>query len=233
MKLTNKSIFVSSILGAMLISGVAHAGFYGGAGLGVRPLSANFEKFSVLDVKVTNLNESVTKPAMNLFVGFQHTSPSGFYSATEIFYDYMNMSAQVSTNIDILGSNVAQTASANLKYNIGLSELLGYQAHNGDIIYGRVGAIADELYYKESQQVGNIYRDSEKGQHYAGAVQLGLGIVHPLTKHLSVRGEYTYTRYPNVNINLPVSLPGVGTGSVKFSPEVYINAATLSLIYSF
>lgn len=213
--------------------GSAQAAFYSGVGFGVRPLSANFSKFTVLGVQVVNLNESVTKPAVNLFIGYDHVFASGFYLGTEAFYEYMNMQTSVGTTIDILGTDVKENVSASLNYNVGISALLGYQTHGGDIFYSRVGVIFDELHYKASQEVTNITSTSVKGQHYAGAVQLGVGIIHPFTKHISIRGEYTYTRYPNIAVDIPITVPTVGTGHVRFTPQVSINAATASLIYSF
>lgn len=226
----------SSALGlaALLAVSNVYAGFYAGAGFGIRPLSADFTKFKVTGVNINNLDESVTKPAGDLFVGYDHVFNSGLYVGGEAYYEYVDMSAAVSATVQAFGVNIDERVSAQLDSNFGVSALLGYKSHNADIFYGRFGVLFDELHYKAESRVGTVSDSSTKGQHYAGAIQLGLGIQHPFNQHWSVRGEYTYTRYPNVGVNISVNVPTVGTASiVSFTPEVSINAATLSVIYSF
>lgn len=224
------------ILGAVLLMGVslvASAGFYSGLGFGVRPLSADFSKFTVMGVKIDNLDESVTKPAVDLFVGYEHVFNHGIYLAGEAFYEYVDMNTSAAATVSVLGQAVDERVSASLNSNFGISTLFGYQATNKDIFYGRLGILIDELHYSAQQTVTGISDTSTKGQHYAGAVQVGLGMIHPFNDHWRVRGEYTYTRYPNVDVDIPVTVPTVGTGHVKFTPKVSINAATVSLIYAF
>jgi opacity protein-like surface antigen len=229
-----KKIFTLSALAAAMVSSSAYAGFYTGAGFGVRPLSANFTKMIVAGVKVDNLNLSVVKPAGDLFVGYQHVFNHGIFLAGELYYEYVNMNASVGVTVQALGQNINERVSAELNYNVNVSTLLGYETSNKDVIYTRVGLLFDDLKYRAASQVQGISSDSVEGSSYAGAIQLGLGIIHPFNKHWAVRGEYTYSRYPNVGVDIKVNLPVVGSQSiVQFTPRVSINAVTASLLYSF
>lgn len=230
-----KHKYVIAAAAALLSSSnISYANFYTGAGFGIRPLSANFTKLVVTGVGINNLDESVTKPAGDLFVGYDHVFRSGLYVGSEAFYEYVNMDVAVSATVQAFGVTIDERVSASLDSNFGISALLGYKSHNADIFYGRFGLLFDELHYKAESRVGNTTDASTKGQHYAGAIQLGLGITHPFNRKWSVRGEYTYTRYPNVGVNINMTVPVAGnTSVVSFTPKVSINAATISLIYSF
>ena len=219
---------------ALLAVSNCYAYFYAGAGFGIRPLSADFTKFRVTGVKINNLDESITKPAGDLFVGYDHVFNSGLYLGGEAFYEYVNMNAAVGATVQAFGVSIDERVSAELDSNFGVSALLGYKSHNADIFYTRFGVLFDELHYKAESRVGVVSDSSTKGQHYAGAIQVGVGVQHPFNKKWSIRGEYTYTRYPNVGVNINVTVPTVGSTSiVSFTPKVSINAATVSLIYSF
>lgn len=229
-----RKIFTLSTLLTAMLSASAYADFYTGTGFGIRPLSADFTKMVVAGVKVDNLNLSVVKPAGDLFLGYEHVFHSGFYLAGEVYYEYVDMNAAVGVTVQSFGVNINERVSAELDYNINISTLLGYETSNKDIIYTRFGLLFDDLKYRAASQVQGVTNDEEQGQSYAGAFQLGLGLEHPFNKHWSVRGEYTYSRYPEVGVGINVTLPVVGnTTIVQFTPRVSINAATISLLYTF
>ena len=222
-------------LGLIVLAAMAsaQAGFYTGAGAGIRPMAIQFSNLSVLGVKVHNLDINVTRPAGDLFFGYDHVFTNGIYIGGEAYYEYVNIDPSVSAEVNVLGVNVNETVSAKLSYNIDLSLLLGYQISKDDIVYSRLGVIGSKLNYSASQAVNGLTTNSASGDHLIAAGQFGLGAIHKFTKHFSMRAEYTYTRYPNEDINIGVHIPGVGHGDVSFTPKVSVNAVTLGLIYHF
>jgi hypothetical protein len=235
MKFTQKLLCASLMLATAT---AASASFYGGVGVGIRPLSCNFTNLDLFGVKVSNLNESVTRPAADFFVGYKHLFQNNLFLGVEAYYEHMDMSATVSATVQPFDSqpnlSVQEKLSAELDYNAGLGLFFGYKVHNDDIFYARVGAIYDMLYYKAVQSALGQVQSTTHGMHDVGAAQLGLGVMHPFTKHWSLRGEYTYTRYPTEKVTIHTSVPTIGPVQiVSFTPQVAINAVTLSAIYTF
>jgi len=222
------------VLLGLFYSLTSYAGFYAATGLGIRSVSANLSNFYVAGVKVQNVDLAVTRPALDITLGYQHAFRSGFFYALEGFYEYVDMGTSIGTQVQAFSTTIDETLSATLNYNFGIGSLLGYRTRNNDTFYTRIGLLFDKLHFRAESTVSGQSDSSYKYQHYDGAAQVGLGFLRPLSKHFSLRGEYTFSFYGTKTATIDINIPVIGEATVlKVTPYLLSNAGTLSLVYSF
>ncbi len=210
------------------------ASLYLGAGIGIRPLTVEFSKFSVVGVQIQNITLAVTKPAGDIFLGYDHLFQNRLYLGAEAFYEYTNLQQSYIASVTVLGVNITENVSASLSDNIGGKIYIGFEPSKDIVFYVDVGALVDELYYSASQNILSITTNKTRGEHIAAAGTFGLGMLYKILDRLSLRAEYNYMRYPNKNVEIDVSVPAINaSSSIKFTPKAAINAVTLSLLYRF
>ncbi len=212
---------------------VSFAALYLGTGLGVRPLSVEFSDLKIVGVEVNNLTLAATSSAQDLTIGYDALFANHIYFGGELFGEFTHFNPKISLLVPIPLTNLTlqETLGAKIKASIGGGFLLGYQLEPHFILLSRVGVIVNRFSYSTMQTISGFNSSSVSKSKTIAAAQLGLGFLYNINQHLALRGEYTYSIYPHVNLNVGVQIPVIGHSNIHFKPKASINAATLSLIY--
>lgn len=208
----------------------------------------------------TSNDASGTGAGGNIFAGYGYTFDSGFYLGGEIFGGLSSL-AYNSTNISNFTSGSTSgdatiNSSMQLKNSYGISFLPGLMVTHNTLLYGRVGYVRSQFDLENSIPIANN-NELEAGSENTSlnGSQLGIGLETVLTKHWSLRGEYTYTDYNSFNRSAnastltstsntttvgddpPITTTTNTTTAASHNASVHIspttNQFTLSVVYRF
>lgn len=167
-------------------------GLYGGAQLGHDTLNLHTKGGRDTGIDVAEYSNSGA--SASLFAGYG-LSWGRWYTALEV--DYENSNTDIYHRKSKLNSRTLEVKKDD---SYGLAIRGGYQLATGPLLYGRVGAARTD--FDVFTTVNNRTEFADDNDHEQTGIRLGLGTDIPVSEHVFIRLDYTYTDYDSFNTNI-------------------------------
>lgn len=167
-------------------------GLYGGIQLGYDTL--NLDTKGGRDKGIDKAEYSNSDTSTGLFAGYG-ISWGRWFTALELDYEDSN------TDIYHRKSKLnSRTVDVKKDDSYGLAIRGGYQLATGSLLYGRVGAARTD--FDVYTTVNDKTEFADDSDHTETGVRLGIGTDIPISEHMFVRLDYTYTDYDSFDANI-------------------------------
>jgi len=181
-----------------------NGGFYLGADVGYDMYQAEHE-FGVVnaagDVFTTDPTLSASGWAGGLFAGYGMYFNDAWYLGAEVFGAWSG----ASTNHNItynptVGGNTSNSAKFESDGNVGIDVIPGMKLNPATLAYVRLGYNWADLQGQDTTVIDGVSAgSSNSNSDWQGGFHWGVGIESAFYENWSVRAEYTYTSFSNLN----------------------------------
>ena len=192
---------------ALSLSRVDWPGFYAGAQLGLDTLNLHTRGGRDQDAGVSEYSSS--DASTGVFAGYGITRGQ-WYAGLEGEYEDSN--ADIHHSESRLGS---RTLSVDKDKSYGAALRAGYRLATGPLLYGRLGVVETDFDVYTTVNDRTAFAHDE--EHTQTGTRLGVGSDIPVSDHLFVRLDYTYTDYDDFDASIVDSQDQLQTE--RFSPR--------------
>ncbi|MCP0913420.1 MULTISPECIES: outer membrane protein [Legionella] len=198
-------------------------GIYAGAGIG-----ASFDQFN-LSTKNTVTGFTIKSPVQkntsalgNVFLGYGGTMDTGFFLGGEVGTYFPRRSATIYNRPGVSVTSLTFNDTLKVHDYVTADILPGYRFNDDWLLYARGGLTYANLnIYQAPGTSGVTFRADEN--KFGG--RIGAGINYAFNDNLGVGLDYFYTRYQEMNANLPAF-------NIRFNQQVSGNYVGLSALYT-
>jgi len=200
-------------------------GFYIGVGLGYDSYRThtNFGGRDDDGSSSFSANQNATGWMGNIFAGYGRYF-DWFYLAGELHAATSNASTSMNfSTMDTEGDFANASANFKARTTYGISIIPGVKVNDSSLLYVRAGYVRTNSKASISGAAGtpdSIIRFDDSNSRWTNGGMYGVGVETAVAPNVSVKAEYTYTSYNNVNTNFG-----------RFSPSN--NEFVLGLLYHF
>jgi len=179
-----------------------NGGFYLGADVGYDMYQAEHEfDFNPAgpDAFSTDPSLSASGWAGGLFAGYGMYFNDVWYLGAEVFGAWSG----ASTTHNITFSSVSNTLTNSAKFesdgNVGIDVIPGMKLNPATLAYVRLGYNWADLEAQDNVTLNGVSIDSSNNSNWQGGFHWGVGIESAFYENWSVRAEYTYTSFSNLD----------------------------------
>jgi opacity protein-like surface antigen len=215
----NKKILLTAVLAGIFgyqaqAATPPHSGFSVGVNLGHTSVDGKLNRAFAAPV-ADNSNLGARSPVLGLFLGYGWAAGSpGVYLGGEIFGQIENMKAKREDFINL--ANFGLTTRLESKNTFGAAAKIGYVCKEM-VFFGKIGVTTTKWKFNfenASQTAQNTSINSRKM-----GFLLGIGMDYAIAKNWTIGGEYIYTMYRSLKLNIPETALAV-PATFDYKPKV-------------
>jgi opacity protein-like surface antigen len=210
-------------------------GFYVGAGIGIDLFRArqNFVSTATaggVTAEIFRENPDLMVRGMkgDLLVGYDHYFMDKYYLGAEFFGN--ESGARTNRTMTVVTS-LTYNAKISVKESYGASLLGGYKTDPQTLMYARVGYTRTRLMDQEQFTLLNTPLMNLSSSQWTNGVTVGLGIERAIYGNFSIRGEYDYSLFSNINNTFTVASSAIGSVTTHTQIVPVDNHLMLDFIY--
>lgn len=225
----NKKVLLTVVLAGSLSyqahAAAPHSGFSAGVNLGHTSVDGKLDRTFTAPV-ADNSNLGARSPILGLFLGYGWVASSpGAYLGGEIFGQVENIKAKREDFINL--ADFGLTTKLESKNTFGAAAKIGYVCKEM-VFFGKIGVTTTKWKFNfenASQTAQNTSINSRKT-----GFLLGIGMDYAIAKNWTIGGEYIYTMYRSLKLNIPATLLA-NAATFNYKPKV--NTFNVRLKFTF
>jgi outer membrane immunogenic protein len=182
-----------------------NGGFYLGADVGYDMYQAQHD-FGVIDADgatlTTNPTLSASGWAGGLFAGYGMYFNDAWYLGAEVFGAWSGATTNHNTNVTTpaaIGESASDSATFSSDGNVGIDIIPGMKLNPATLAYVRLGYNWADLEGQDNVTVDGVALPGSSNTNWEGGFHWGVGIESAFYENWSVRAEYTYTSFGDID----------------------------------
>jgi outer membrane immunogenic protein len=179
-----------------------NGGFYIGADVGYDMYQAQHEVTATTATSVYSADPSLSASgwAGGLFAGYGMYFNEAWYLGAEVFGAWSGASTDHNSSIITAGATeFSNSAKYSSDGNVGIDVIPGMKLNPATLAYVRLGYNWADLQGQDNVTIDGVAQPGTSDSNWEGGFHWGVGLESAFYENWSVRAEYTYTSFSNLN----------------------------------